>query len=413
MGTDVPAVISNLTTQLLSTDLVNVIVSKLQALRAYFPTVEKAVVELWAHVVVPAYHDFIAMITKLTKIQWTNAKEVIEIVVGEVMTYVYSVMTHLVHCETVQMIITKVKLFIKANPIIGTLYDAVAEIVINTVMALKNDLVTLWKRLMATPMIKKLVNYILHIFKTTVLNMESITWENFTTGVHVFITDVLGMTYVLAGSQITAVVTLPFSVTTLGNIWPTVTAYISALVDDIVNALATFIKRIDVALMTVKKYVAVYIELITEQLPSIVKAIKTWVTMIIDDLIPIINNLVDFLVNSHIFKLLKAKVEEIIKMYPAEFNAVKAFFETTIKLTIDYINLVYNKLMEIPVVKKIVDYIWQLINSKDLHSSMVSSMSPVSSVVSSLISLVYNNVTAFIKLHTPSALSSWVASLAQ
>merc|ERR1711970_371482 len=72
--TDVPTIIAKLTTQMLNTDLVNVIVSKLQELRAYFPTVEKAIVELWAHVVVPAYQDLIAMLTKLTKIQWTNAR---------------------------------------------------------------------------------------------------------------------------------------------------------------------------------------------------------------------------------------------------------------------------------------------------------------------------------------------------
>merc|ERR1711970_375639 len=145
--TDVPVVMAKLTTQLLSTDLVNVIVGKLQELRAYFPTVEKAVVELWAHVLVPAYHDFNAMITKLSKINFTNAKEVIEIVVAELMTFVDSIMTHLVHCETVQLLITKIKLLIEANPIIETLYEAIAEVVINIVMTLKDHLVNLWKKL--------------------------------------------------------------------------------------------------------------------------------------------------------------------------------------------------------------------------------------------------------------------------
>merc|ERR1712215_16468 len=112
--------------------------------------------------------------------------------------------------------------------------------------------------------------------------------------------------------------------------------------------------------------------------------------------------------NTNTFKFLMAKVDEVIKMYPAEFAAVKTFVLRVKELTVKYTVLVWNKMMEIPVIKMIVDYIWQLINRKDIYSSMESSLSSVSSSMSSLASSMYNNVPAFVELHTPEVLSSWV-----
>merc|ERR1711887_359482 len=107
--------------------------------------------------------------------------------------------------------------------------------------------------------------------------------------------------------------------------------------------------------MTVKKCTTLYIEFIAEQIPIIMNTTKTWV--------PTIINFIEFLKNTDVFKFLMAKVDEVIKMYPAEFNAVKAFVVRIKELTIKYTVLIYNKMMEIPVISRIVNYIWHLINT--------------------------------------------------
>merc|ERR1711970_656727 len=159
--------------------------------------------------------------------------------------------------------------------------------------------------------------------------------------------------------------------------WASVTTYFSTLIDDIVNTWVTVVETITVTLVTVKKYAMVCIEFITEQIPTIEMAIKTWVPKFINGFVPTINNFIAFLMNTDVFKFLMAKIDEVIKMYPAEFNAVKAFVVMVKENTIKYVVMVYNKMMEIPVIKKIVDYIMQLINKKGLQTSMVSSISSV------------------------------------
>merc|ERR1711970_1544346 len=409
---EVPAIIGKLGTQLLNTDLVKLFVGKFQELRAYFPAVIDVTVDVWGHVIVPVYNDLVTLLTKLMKIRFTSVWDVIDLLVVETLNFSNNVVTHLMNCDVVKIIITKVKLLIETNPIIGTLYRAVADIVLNVLLALKTDLTMIWNKLMAIPTFKKLVDYIVQIFNTKVLDMEAVSWKSFTAGFHVFVTDVLGLTYTLSANHFTAVIPLPCSVTTLSNIWTNVTTYMSTLVADLVNIWNAIIDTIPIALRTVKKYAIVCIEFIRAQIPVIVETIITWVPKIINNLIPIINNFIEFLMNTNTFKFLMAKVDEIIKMYPAEFAAVKAFVLRVKELTVKYTVLVWNKMMEIPVIKMIVDYIWQLINRKDIYSSMESSISSVSSSVSSLASSMYNNVPAFVELHTPSFLATWLTSVA-
>ena len=68
---------------------------------------------------------------------------------------------------------------------------------------------------------------------------------------------------------------------------------------------------------------------------------------------------------------------QALRMYPIEFNAMKEYVEWFMGVAVEYTVLIYNKMMDIPVFKKIVDYIWQLINRKDLYSSMVCKQGPL------------------------------------
>merc|ERR1711970_1374185 len=412
LKTEVPAVIANLKTQMLATDLVKFILMKLQELRPYFPTVVDFLVDVWGHIIVPVYTDLVTLLNKLMTMKFTSVWEVIDLLVVETLTFSNNVVTHLINCNVVEMLVTKVKEFIAANPIIVTLYNAVADAVMKTLMTLKNDLTMIWNKLMAIPLFKKLVDYILHIINSKDINLEAVSWKSFTAGFHVFVTDVLGLTYTLSANHFTAVIPLPCSVTTLSNIWTNVTTYMSHLIADLVNIWNAIIDTIPIALRTVKKYAIVCIEFIRAQIPVIVETIITWVPKIINNLIPIINNFIEFLMNTNTFKFLMAKVDEIIKMYPAEFAAVKAFVLRVKELAVKYTVLVWNKMMEIPVIKMVVDYIWQLINRKDIYSSMESSLSSVSSSMSSLASSMYNNVPLFVELHTPSFLTTWLTSVA-
>merc|ERR1711887_322274 len=119
---EVPAVIAKLGTQLLNTDLVKLFVGKFQELRAYFPTVVDVIVDVWGHVIVPVYNDLVTLLTKLMKTKFTSVWEVIDLLVVETLNFSNNVVTHLMNCDVVKMIITKVKLLIETNPIIGTLY---------------------------------------------------------------------------------------------------------------------------------------------------------------------------------------------------------------------------------------------------------------------------------------------------
>ena len=69
---EVPAVIVNLTNQMLNTDLVKVVVGKLQALVAYLPAVIEAIVDLWAHVIFPAFNDLVILLNKIMEINLTS-----------------------------------------------------------------------------------------------------------------------------------------------------------------------------------------------------------------------------------------------------------------------------------------------------------------------------------------------------
>ena len=75
MRNEVPVFIANLTKQLLHTDLVTMIVNKLHKLTVHFPTVYKAVLDLWTDHMVPAYMDLVTLFKKVMKIQFTSRFE--------------------------------------------------------------------------------------------------------------------------------------------------------------------------------------------------------------------------------------------------------------------------------------------------------------------------------------------------
>merc|ERR1711970_300026 len=409
---EVPAIIGKLGTQLLNTDLVKLFVGKFQELRAYFPAVIDVIVDVWGHVIVPVYNDLVTLLTKLMKTKFTSVWEVIDLLVVETLNFSNNVVTHLMNCDVVKMIITKVKLLIETNPIIGTLYRAVADIVLNVLLALKTDLTMIWNKLMAIPTFKKLVDYILQIFNTKVLDMEAVTWESFTAGSHVFVSEVLGLTYTLSANHFTAVIPLPCSVTTLSNIWTNITAYLSAFLTHVIRILNFVIETIPVALKAGWLNANAWIKFISFEIPIILEFIKIETPKMINGWIPNIKNFFAFVKNTHTFKLVMAKADELTKMYPAEWAEVKAFIESIIDNTMDRFWKFYDIVMKFPWVRAVVNYFYQIINKIDIHATMVSSISSVSSSVSSFASSIYNDVPAFVKLHTPSFLSAWLTSSA-
>ncbi|CAL4151179.1 unnamed protein product, partial [Meganyctiphanes norvegica] len=322
-----------------------------------------------------------------------DVTEVFHLLVEEMLNFSNNFITRSMNCKFVQMIITYFKNFMKANPIIEIVYAAVVEVFNKTLMALKDDLAMFYKKLMNFPMIKKIVDFILEIFHSKKISMELISWKSFTTGVHLFVTEVLGMTYTIAGNHFTTVVALPCSVSTLNNVWTSATTYLSAVVADIMNTWLAVTETFPVTVTTFKKYVSVNAEIIFEQIPIIVKFVKTQVPKFINELIPTINNFIEFLMNTEVFRFLMFKIEKVITMFPAEFNAIKEFVE----MFIEYTFFVCNKIMESPIFMKIVDYIRQLVNRKDLYSLMVSSMSYVSNNVSNYTTSIFSNVSTFIR----------------
>merc|ERR1711887_475222 len=111
----------------------------------------------------------------------------------------------------------------------------------------------------------------------------------------------------------------------------------------------------------------------------------------------------EFLMNTTIVKFLIAKINEVIAMYPAQFNMIKEYLHTVVGFVVEWTKLLYNKLMTWALIKKIIDFILDLINRKDLYTTMASSLSSVSASVSSYSAAVASNVPVFVKLHTPSS----------
>ena len=179
------------------------------------------------------------------------------------------------------------------------------------------------------------------------------------------------MTYTITGDHFSTVVPLPVTVTTLTKWWTMATAKLSPFITQLINNLNAIIEKVPIFITSVKEKATVYAKLIVEEIPVLFETVKTLVPKYINELFPMINNFFDFLMNTEVVKFVVAKINELIKMYPTQFNAIKAYFEIAIEFTFNYITLVYNKMMEIPVIKKFIDYILDLIYNKDLQSTMV------------------------------------------
>ena len=179
------------------------------------------------------------------------------------------------------------------------------------------------------------------------------------------------MTYTITGNHFSTVVPLPVSVSTLTNWWTKATVNLSTIIAELVNRFNVVIENVPFFIKEIKEKATVYAKFVAEQILVILEYVKTLVPKYINELFPVFNDFVEFLMNTEVAKFLVAKIDELIKMYPTQFNAIKAYFERFIEFVFNYITLVYTKMMEIPVIRKFVNYIWDLIYHKDMQTTMV------------------------------------------
>merc|ERR1711970_421645 len=394
---------------LLKTEVVAVIIEKVTQLKVMFPNVVAAIVDLWNGFIMPVCNDIIQFIQTIMTIDIATIKQLIDHLLKEIPVVYNSIVTRLMNTEIVKTFIAMVNQFIAANPQIKDIIDAVIGVCLNIWKQLLVDVSKIVEKLMDIPLIKKIVVWVQNLILTQDLQMDfSIATTAALT--HSFATDALGVTYSIAGDRIFAAVPLPVSVTTLKYTWTSITTELPAFVAELIKELTIFIDNIPVLALKFKEDVLLFVKFLGTEIPLIVKTIETQLPIVINEVIATLNHFTTFLMNTNVVKFIIAKIDEVIKMYPEQFNLIKEYVEQGLKFAVETATLAYNKLMKIPVVKKIVDFIMDLINRKALYTNLLSSWSSAMASVSSYSLSVADNLPAFIKLHTPAFLSAWIAT---
>merc|ERR1711970_573467 len=412
LKTELPAVFTTLKTKLMSTELMAVIIEYITQLTAMFPNVTAAIVDLWTSFIVPVWGDIVDFIWKVMTLDIASVRHLITYLWTEIPLVLKSIVARLMNTEIVKTFIAMVTQFIEANPQIKSLVEVVLGVWQNIWKALMVDIQKLVDTLMDIPLIKKIVAWVQALIIAESISLD-FSIEAIIATVHSFVTDALGVTYSIAGDRIFAVVPLPVSVSTLKYIWTSVTAQLPAFIVELIRTLNAFIENLPALVQKMKETAIVWFNFVAAQVPGILKFVETQIPIIINEVTATLNNFTDFLMNTDIVKFLIAKINEIIAMYPEQFNMIKEYLQAIVGFVVEWTMLLYNKLMTVPLIKKIVDFILDIINRKDLYTSMVSSLSLVSASVSSYSAAAASNVPVFIKLHTPTVVASGLSALIQ
>merc|ERR1712121_551913 len=111
-----------------------------------------------------------------------------------------------------------------------------------------------------------------------------------------------------------------------------------------------------------------YVDKVQANLPRMTSDLFLFLSPYVDEIISTIETYVDFALNSsqgklvekkvgEIVKLLVTKIDELMKMYPEEIQAIQDFIFVYVNLCLEYANWTINTIVEYPPVQKALEYI--------------------------------------------------------
>ncbi|CAL4097269.1 unnamed protein product, partial [Meganyctiphanes norvegica] len=172
-----------------------------------------------------------------------------------------------------------------------------------------------YENLMQIKSFNKIAQNLENMIKGEKFNKEMIL-ETLSTAAYALVTEVWEISYKITGDHLTAVV--PFPVTIFTDVWNMVTILFPKFVND-------FIASATAAVETIRYQIPKVANAIAERVPFIVKYIKTEVPILVKEVLPEFINFAELIMASAPVKLLKAKINELIAMYPAQFKAMENF----------------------------------------------------------------------------------------
>merc|ERR1712243_100763 len=118
-----------------------------------------------------------------------------------------------------------------------------------------------------------------------------------------------------------------------------------------------------------------------------------------------------------IVELLITKVNEVMNLYPKEYQAVMDFLSLYMNIFMDYAAWVINTIVEYPPVQKAIEYLINLTPEKAqatldmIMNNAMSALSQLESRVNDLIAAIPKDIPAFLEMHLPAFIISFIKSI--
>jgi len=285
--------------------------------------------------------------------------------------------------------------------------------------------------------------------------VSQITLSNILATVNSYINEELGITYSISSEKFTAVLPLPVSIATVRNYYHIITVYAPAYVSDVVaqwlvqgrvlykSILPQILVIVDyiniqtpIYVEYIKNYleklqviIPEYIEKIQTDLPAYVKQVQEFLFPYVEEFMGSVVTYIEFAKSSvygqlvekkvrEMVKLFLTKLDEIMTMYPEEFQAIKDFLFVYMNICMEYATWAFNTIVEYPPVVKAIDYIVTLTPEKAqatldiIVEYVMSTMTQLETIVNGLIADIPKEIPAFImEMPIPAFIISFITSI--
>merc|ERR1712033_10133 len=383
---------------------------RLTLLKDQYPVVYATAVDFYNKGAVPAYSELTDICEKLTKL--SDIYQVRDLFTTEILNFINNLMKNISTTDLMNMAISKF-----------------------------NEPVALYPEEYQT---------VIDIYS----QISQITLSNILTAVKSYINEELGISYSISAEKFTAVLPLPVSVATVRNYYHIITVVAPAYVIDVVEqwlvqgrvlyksieaqipVIVDFINtNAPIYIEYIKNYleklqviITEYVDKVQANLPRMTSDLFLFLSPYVDEIISTIETYVDFALNSaqgklvekkvgEIVKLLVTKIDELMKMYPEEIQAIQDFIFVYVNICLEYANWAINTIVEYPPVQKALQYIATLTPEKALATLdvimefVMSTMTQLETRVNELLATIPKEIPAYIEMHVPAFIISFIKTI--
>merc|ERR1712121_419001 len=196
-------------------------------------------------------------------------------------------------------------------------------------------------------------------------------------------------------------------------------AQIPVIVDFINTNAPIYIEYIKNYLEKLQVIITEYVDKVQANLPRMTSDLFLFLSPYVDEIISTIETYVDFALNSaqgklvekkvrEIVKLLVTKIDELMKMYPEEIQAIQDFIFVYVNLCLEYANWTINT---------IVEYLATLTPEKALATLdiimefVMSTMTQLETRVNELLATIPKEIPVYIEMHVPAFIISFIKTI--